>query len=57
MSTDQWTVTFQAAPDSVPAIVRLRRLLKFAWRVLRLRVVTLEGERTSAAGLARRSRR
>ena len=36
-------IRLRAEPDhDVPAVVRLRRLLKWAWRIFRLRAVSVE---------------
>ncbi|GIW82602.1 MAG: hypothetical protein KatS3mg105_4409 [Gemmatales bacterium] len=37
-----YRLTFQAQPDDVPAVVRLRRLLKLALRVFGFRCVSAE---------------
>jgi hypothetical protein len=42
MAGERFVLTFEAAPADVPACVRIRRLLKHAGRVLRLRCVRVE---------------
>lgn len=42
MTTETYVVTFRAIPgDSRPAVTRLRQLLKFSLRTLRLRCVAV----------------
>jgi hypothetical protein len=49
---DDWRLTFRPLVDSVPVAVRVRQLLKYAWRVCRLHCVAVEGP-AEEAGEAR----
>ena len=42
MKQPEYILRFRALPDAVPSIIRLRRLLKMALRVFRLRCISLE---------------
>ena len=35
--TERFTITLRATKHDVPAVIRLRKLLKYAWRALGLR--------------------
>lgn len=43
--SERFTITLEAKPDDRPAVIRLRRLLKFAWRTCRLKCVKVSEER------------
>ena len=45
MNPDRWTLTFEPLPHDVPATVRIRHLLKYALRTLRLKCVSVDGEK------------
>lgn len=46
MKRDRWVLTFEALPHDVPVTCRVRALLKYALRSLRLRCVDLSDERS-----------
>lgn len=46
MSRERWALVFEPLDDAVPAPVRVRRLLKYALRGLRLKCVNMGGAET-----------
>jgi len=40
--TERFIITLEAKPSTVPAIIRLRKLLKIAWRGLGLKCVKIK---------------
>ena len=50
----RYLITFEASPAAVPAIVRVRKLLKFASRALGLRCVRLVEENPSIQRISKK---
>ena len=50
MADERWTITIQAVPNHIPAIARLKRLLKVMLRSFGFRVVTIQEDQEPANG-------